>query len=217
MKKIKILIVDDHSIIRDGLRSMLESYKSKYVFLIEEAASGEEGIRKIKKNKYDVILMDYQMPTMNGAETTRAMVNFDPDINILVLSNYDETLMIKHILKAGAKGYVLKNINSDELIKAIVTIMSGKNYYSNEVAANLINFDVNFSKTEEVMSEKKLLKKELRILKLIAESLTSKQIAKQLGLSKRTVDNYRQRLLKKLRVNNTAGLLKQAKRLKLID
>jgi DNA-binding NarL/FixJ family response regulator len=118
---------------------MLDANKSKYIFLFEEAASGSEGIEKIKKNKYDMVIMDYQMPDMNGAETTREMVKLKPNINILALSNYDETLMIKDILNAGAKGYMLKNIDSDELIKAISIILSGKNYYSNEVAVKLIH------------------------------------------------------------------------------
>ncbi len=217
MKKIKILIVDDHCIIRDGLRTMLDANKSKYIFLFEEAASGSEGIEKIKKNKYDMVIMDYQMPDMNGAETTREMVKLKPNINILALSNYDETLMIKDILNAGAKGYMLKNIDSDELIKAISIILSGKNYYSNEVAVKLIHANDDSIKDEKNPSKKNLSSRELDVLKLIAEAYTNKEIAEKLFLSKRTVESYRQNLLEKIQVKNTAGLLMQAKKLKLID
>jgi len=217
MKKIKIMIVDDHSMIRDGLRSMLESHRDKYVFLIEEAVSGEEAIEKNKKNNYDIILMDYQLPNLNGAEATQAMVDFKPGINILALSNYDESLYIKNILKAGAKGYVLKNIDSDELMKAITTILNGQNYYSNEVAVKLIHANDGSVKTRKKSSGKNLSSRELDVLKLIAEAYTNKQIAEKLFLSKRTVESYREHLLEKMHVKNTAGLLKQAKKLKLID
>jgi DNA-binding NarL/FixJ family response regulator len=196
---------------------MLDANKSKYIFLFEEAASGSEGIEKIKKNKYDMVIMDYQMPDMNGAETTREMVKLKPNINILALSNYDETLMIKDILNAGAKGYMLKNIDSDELIKAISIILSGKNYYSNEVAVKLIHANDDSIKDEKNPSKKNLSSRELDVLKLIAEAYTNKEIAEKLFLSKRTVESYRQNLLEKIQVKNTAGLLMQAKKLKLID
>src|ERR1035437_6495451 len=216
MKKIKLLIVDDHSMIRDGLRSMLESQK-KYAFLIEEAASGEEAIEKIKKHHYDMILMDYQLPNLNGAETIQVIVGLKPDINVLALSNYDESFYIKNTLRAGAKGYVLKNIDVDELIKAIITILNGKNYYSNDVAVKLINLDEGSLKSKRFLLGKKLSARESELLKLISESYTSKQIAEKLHLSKRTVENYRQGLLEKMQVNNTPGLLKKARKLKLID
>lgn len=161
--------------------------------------------------------MDYQMPNMNGAETTQAIMALKPNTNILALSNYDERLYIKNILKAGAKGYVLKNIDLNELIKAITTILNGKNYYSNDVAVKLIHDNQTSGNSKRKHAKSNLSKREHDVLVLIAESFTSKQIAEKLILSKRTIENYRQSLLKKLESNNTAGLLKQAKKLKLID
>ncbi len=206
MKKIKTLIVDDHRIIRDGIRSMLESYKSKYSFSVEGAASGEEGLVKIKQYHYDIVLMDYRLPKLNGAETTRAMLAHNPDLNILALSNHDETAFIENILEAGAKGYLLKNIDPDELIKAMTAIWKGKNYYCNEVAAKLLSPD-----------KAKLSERQFQILRLIAKENTSEKIADILFLSRRTVDKHRQHLLQKFKVGNTAGLLREARLRKLID
>lgn len=221
MKKISILIVDDHKMIRDGLRSMLELHTDKYTFVIEEAETGEEGIEKIKQSHFDIVILDYQLPKQNGAETALSMLSCKPNINILALSNYDETLYIKNILKAGAKGYVLKNIDADELIKAITTILSGKNYYSNDVSNKLINLnDVVLEhkpSRRKLITEEKLSAREYDVLRLISEAYTNKQIADKLCISKRTVDKYRQHLLEKMHVNNTVSLLKQAKLLRLID
>jgi DNA-binding NarL/FixJ family response regulator len=164
--------------------------------------------------------MDYQLPKMNGAETTRSMLACKPNINILALSNYDESVYIKNILRAGAKGYVLKNIDADELVKAITTILRGKNYYSNDVAVKLIDVNDNVSGNKgyiKILSGEKLSEREIAVLRFINEGYTSKQIADKLFLGKRTVDKYRQRLLEKMNVSNTAGLLKQARILKLID
>ncbi len=217
MNKISILIVDDHHIIRDGIRTMLQSHKNKYVFNIEESSSGEGAIEKIKKHNYDIVLMDYQLVNLNGSETTKALVKLKPEIKILALSNYDESLYIDNIMNAGAKGYILKSIDVDELIKAITTILNGQNYYSNEIAVKLISHSKDFLKVKKNLLKNKIGERELEILKLIAESYTNKQIAQKIFLSKRTVDNYRYRLLKKMSVNNTISLLKKAKMLKLID
>ena len=206
MKKIKVLIVDDHKMIRDGLRSMLESHKKRYHFVIEEAETGEAGILQVKKSNYDIVLMDYQLPKLNGAETTREMLRFNPNINILGLSNYDESIYVENIINAGAKGYVLKNIDANELIKAILDTLNGKNYYSTEIAAKLLNPD-----------KQKLSIREFEILRLIAAEHSTKEIADKLCLSKRTVEKHREHLLRKMKVSNTAGLLRQAQLCKLID
>ncbi|MBI4944913.1 MAG: response regulator transcription factor [Bacteroidetes bacterium] len=213
MKEIKVLIVDDHSIIRKGLRLVLESDNGGHVFLIDEVGSGKEAIGKIKQTEYDIVLMDYMMPYMNGAEATRAIVRFKPDVNVLAVSNYDELEYVKSIMKAGAKGYVLKNVNSGELVTAVLTVLRGSKYYSNDIALKLLE---EAEKNKKLLSKKVMTKKEVRIIKLIAKSYTSKQIAREFGVTKRVVDYYRAELLKKMRVNNTAGLLMKAKKLKLI-
>jgi len=236
MKKLKILVVDDHKMIRDGIRSMLELYKKRYAFSIHIAESGEDAVVKAKKGNYDLIIMDYQLPQMSGVEATREILKQKPLSRILALSNYDEQGNITNMLKAGAKGFVLKNIGPDELILAIETILKGKNYYSNDIAIKLIRINNAPSKSKKQKpGDSKMVKedpevyvsgeieyealsdRELEILRLIVAECTNQEIAEALSLSKRTVDKHRQRMHDKLRVTNTVGLLKRAMELKLID
>jgi DNA-binding NarL/FixJ family response regulator len=221
-KKIKILIVDDHKMIRDGIRSMLESQEKKYKFIVDEAENGEEGFEKTKRGQYDIVIMDYQLPILNGVEATKAALGHNPDLKILALSNYDEYMYIDNMMKAGAKGFVLKNIGPEEFINAIETVLSGKNYYSNDVAVKLISFDHNNVQIARLVRQKRdkadmLSKRELEILKFIASEFTNEEIATQLFISKRTVDTHRQNLMKKLNVKNTAGLVKYAYELKILE
>ena len=213
MQKLKILIIDDHKMVRDGIRFMLESNK-KYVFAIDEAIDGQEGVEKAKNNSYSIIIMDYQLPKVNGADAARMIVKSKPDAKILALSNYNEYMYIDNIISAGAKGFILKNIGPEELISAIETILSDKNYYSNDVAIKLISFKNDpFNGGKKFDKSKKanfLSKREIEILKLIVNEFTNEEIANKLFLSKRTVDTHRQNLLNKLRVKNTAGLVKYA-------
>ncbi len=215
VKAIKILIVDDHKMVRDGIRIMLESKEEKN-FQITEASDGMEALKYIGIANYDIILMDQQMPGLSGSETAARIIKLKPDAKILAVSNYDEFAYITEMLKSGAKGYVLKNIGPDELVKAIETIMAGKNYYANDVAIKLIN--VNSINHIASMGEVRegLSLRELEILKMFASEMTNEQIAKRLSIAKRTVDSHRQNLLNKLNVKNTAGLINYAYRNKMI-
>jgi len=226
MEKLQLLIVDDHKMIRQGIRLMLESADNdKYKFIFDEAESGEEAITKTNNINYDVIIMDYQLPKMSGAEATKLIMKHEPKSNILALSNYDEYMYIDNMIAAGAKGYVLKNIGVKDLLNAIESILNGKNYYSNDVAVKIINFGHN--NAEQAQTSKKapskfvavstLSKRELEIIQLIAAEFTNEEIANKLFISKRTVDTHRQNLLNKLGVKNTAGLVKYAMELKLTD
>lgn len=220
MQTINLLIVDDHKMIIDGVRFMLELHKKEYRFVIDHAESGEEGIEKAIKNDYDFVIMDYQLPNLNGAQATKEILAHKPNLKIMALSSHDETAYIKDILKAGAKGYVLKNIDADELLKAITTILDGKNYYSNDVAIKLINVNENSSekkKLPRVLVSDNLTPLEQTILLLISEANTSEEIADKLSISKKTIDKYRQNLLSKLQAKNTVELLIKAKKMNLIE
>lgn len=213
---LNILIVDDHKLVRDGIKTMLESKEDDYTFIITEAASGMEAIDIIQKTNIDVVLMDQQMPELSGAETVQKIRKINPSLKILAISNYDEIAYINDMLKSGASGYVLKNIDPNELIKAIETILSGKNYYANDIANKLINvnnLNQNNSKTDKRDS---ISKREMEILKLIASEYNNEQISEKLKIAKRTVDSHRQNLLNKLGVKNTAGLINYAYRNNLI-
>jgi len=209
MKKLRALIIDDHKMVRDGIKSMLESQDKKYKFTIDEAEDGEEGAEKAIHHTYDIIILDYQLPKLNGADTAKKILATKPKARILALSSYNEYMYIERMMRIGAKGFVLKNIGPEELIRAIESIISGKDYYSSEIALKLLNFD-NYSDNSHSQELNKLSKREIEILKLIADEYTNGQIAEKLSLSKRTIDTHRQNLLTKLNVTNTAGLVKFA-------
>jgi DNA-binding NarL/FixJ family response regulator len=217
---IKLLIVDDHQLIRDGIRVMLELQNKTFSFNITEAENGEDAIKKILHHSYDVVLIDYQLPKMSGAETIEKMMLYRPKTKILALSNYDELTYVNNMLNAGAKGYILKNVEPAELLTAIKTILNDKPYYSNEVAVKLIeNEKTKYNTKNHSHHSNKfgLTKSELVILKMIALEMTNTEIANNLHLAKATIDSHRQNLLHKLGAKNTVGLVKAAYLLKLIS
>lgn len=212
---IRILIIDDHQMVRDGIKVMLESQQKQYKFIVSEAESGEDGLKKVMKNQYDMLLVDYQLPGLSGAETVQKIKLQRPELKIMALSNYDELTYITKMISAGAHGYVLKNIEPAQLINAINTILSNKRFFSNEVAVKLIEREKQERKTLPI-EEYGVTEREIEILKMIASEMTNDEIAETLEISKRTVDAHRQNLLHKLRVRNTVGLIKIAYELKLI-
>lgn len=215
VKIIKLLIVDDHQMVRDGIRTMLESRKNFLRFEIDEAENGEIAIQKILKKDFDIVLIDYQLPGLTGVETLQRIHLYKKNIKVLALSNYDEFSYVKSMIDEGASGYILKNIDPSQLIQAIQSVLAGTQYYSNEVALRLIDSAKGVDKIENI-DKSGLSKRELEILKMIALELTNDEIAKKLFISKRTVDTHRQNLLKKLHVKNTVGLIKAAYAFKLL-
>ncbi|MGZ5134991.1 MAG: response regulator [Flavitalea sp.] len=206
---IRLLIIDDHQMVRDGIRVMLESRDDLQQFELDEAENGELGVQKILKRHYDIVLIDYQLPGMSGTETLKKIRLYKKDMKVLALSNYDELSYVKSMINEGANGYILKNIEPSQLVHAIQSVLGGSSYYSNEVALKLIDSAKN---TDSVIppNKSRLTKRELEVLKMIALEMTNDEIAKGLFISKRTVDTHRQNLLNKLHVKNTAGLIKAA-------
>ncbi len=216
-RDVRILIVDDHKMVRDGIRSMLEFQESKFKFFINEAGDGEEGVEIATKNPFDIIMMDYQLPGIDGADAARLILEKKPDAKILALSNYNEYMYIYRMIKTGVKGFVLKNVTPEELIKAIDTILNGSNYFSNDVAIKLLNFENNNTdsfrsrlRNSKTKIYEDLSTREMEVLKLIGEAKSNDEIAEQLSISKRTVETHKQHLLKKIGVKNTSGLIKFA-------
>jgi DNA-binding NarL/FixJ family response regulator len=210
---IRLLIVDDHQMVRDGIRVMLESQSKQFSFIITEAENGETAIKLILKNDYDIVLIDYQLPKMTGRETVETILLYKPNTKILALSNYDELNYINNMLEAGVDGYILKNVEPYELITAIKTILNDKTFYSNEVALKLIESK---NTVHSSIDKYGLTKRELEVLKFIVQEKSNEEIGEMLFISKRTVDSHRQNLLNKLGVKNTAGLTKIGIALKLI-
>ncbi|MDX2197003.1 MAG: response regulator transcription factor [Cytophagales bacterium] len=212
--KRKLLIVDDHIMIRDGITVMLESKFQKRKLIIHEAQSGEEAIEKVNNNQYDAVLMDFQLPKLNGAETTQILTQKYPDIKILALSNNDEYSNIMLMLKNGAVGYVLKNITPVELHKAIETVIEGKLYYSSDVAVKLIG-DVRMSRVQKAVARDanhKLSVMEMKVIKLmISTDMPIAEIANMLHISPRTASSHRTSIFTKLKITNRAALIRWAR------
>ena len=138
---VNLLIVDDHSLLRESLKRLLESYKKTFILNVKEASSGEDAIKKIKDNDFEIILMDYRMSGINGAEATRRILKIKPKMKILGFSNIDASPIVEDMLNAGAKGYLLKDLDGNELLHAIKTVLSGKRYYSHQIAEKLQNYN----------------------------------------------------------------------------
>lgn len=206
---VNILIIDDHKMVRDGLKLMLSSLKKQIPFKVWEAESGEEAMRILSTNKMEFVIIDYQLPGFSGSETVQRILRFKPAMKILALSNYDEIAYVETMMDAGAKGYVLKNIEPVELLKAIRTILAGETYYCSEVSVKLI--ESGKPDNEKVNRVRSLLtKRELQVLKMIAMQMKNDEIAKKLFVSKRTIDSHRQNLMNKLQAKNTVGLVNAA-------
>lgn len=199
---INILIADDHQIIRDGIKAMLENTSYK---IAGEASNGFEVLKAMENSKIDVIIMDINMPLKDGIKTSGEIMELYPSAKIVGLSMYEDKIMVKKMINSGALGYLFKGAGKEELISAIESVHSGKKYFSNEVFNMLLQADTPEEKNNEVLSSR-----EIEILKLIAEEYTNPEIAEKLFLSIRTVDTHRRNLLQKLEVKNTAGLVKYA-------
>lgn len=213
---INLLIVDDHQMVRDGIKVMLNSKRDILQFSIDEAENGEEAIKKVLRNPYDVILIDYQMPDISGAQTAETILKHQPKVKILALSNYDELPYVEKMIASGAKGYVLKNIEPSQLLSGIKTILENKTFYSNEVASKLLDA-ANKGTVTQILEKHGLTKRELEVLRMIAQEMTNEEIAEKLFVGKRTVDTHRQNLLNKLHARNTVGLIKAAYKLELVQ
>lgn len=216
MESIKIFIVDDHSMIREGIKSCLAEEKDMSV--VGEAESGEDALKAIGPDLPDLIIMDINMSGMNGIETTTQLLEKYPDLKILGLTMFEDSSHIMSMMKAGAKGYILKDSALEEIIEAIRTICSGETYFSKEVSSVLMQSFMKSKEEEKLQQEAnvELTPREVEIIKLIADEFTNQEIAERLFISQRTVDTHRRNLIQKLNAKNTAGLVRYAIKHKLI-
>ncbi len=212
MEKVTMLMVDDHDVVRHGLKFILENQDTFSVNITEASTKSEclELIMSKGKNAFDVVLMDVNLGKESGIELTKELLADNPKLKIIALTMHEDEYVIRQMLDAGVKGYLLKNTGGEELIRAIQTVVNGEKYYSNRVALTLLNERKEEPKddTKELLSS--LSAREVEILKLIVNEMTNEEIANKLYLSKRTVDGHRQKLIAKLGVRNTAGLVKFA-------
>jgi DNA-binding NarL/FixJ family response regulator len=207
-KTLKVIIADDHMIVRDGLRSLLERQPDMEV--VAEAENGRIALKLVKELSPDVVIMDIGMRELNGIDATRQIVKMSPGVKVLALSMYSDKRFIKGMLKAGASGYMLKDSAFKELIDAIRVIVENKIYISPSVA-NIITEDYLKQSPESDGSTRSLLSsRELEVLQLLVEGMSTKQIASSLRLSIKTIESHRSRIMKKIDVNNIADLTRYA-------
>ena len=202
MKDLNILLVDDHQIIIDGLRLLVNSVEGMTV--IGDANNGKEAIELLKVLDADVVLMDIDMPAMNGLDATKLIKAKAGNTKVIILSMHCESGMVKELIEIGVDGYLLKNASKEELIQAITKVAEGQQYFATDVTLSLL--DKNKPHIQSNL-EIELTKRETEILKLIADGFSNKEIGEQLYISHRTVDTHRTNLMKKLEVNNIAGLI----------
>ncbi len=202
-----ILIVDDHQLIIDGLTGILK--EEKLISGIYSAANGKEAIEQITNNQIDCILMDINMPMINGHQATTIIKKQNPDIKIIIVSMLSDPSVVIKLLKAGADGFILKDTGKEELLKAIEKIMvNNEKYISNELNLNLYHhLGLNKNNTS---SATHLTPRETEIIQYIANGMTNHEIAEKLFLSTSTVDTHRKNILAKLSLKNSAALVKYA-------
>ena len=205
-KRIKILIVDDHPVVRKGLRSCLA--QQTHLEVVGEAAEGHEGVRKAKELAPDVVVMDIDMPQMNGLAATEVLRKEVPQIKVLILSMHQHTEYVLRILRCGAAGYVLKDASPEELVKAIETVHSGEAFFSPNIARVALNQFVRGPSAGPSATD--LSNREREVLIHIAEGLSNKEIASRLGVGVRTVETHRERIMRKLNIHSVAGLTRFA-------
>jgi DNA-binding NarL/FixJ family response regulator len=209
MDMIRILLADDHAIVRQGLRALLSNVHD--IEVVAEAEDGREALEKAERHKPDVIIMDFAMPGLNGLEGTRRIANHLPSAKVLVLTMHNNEEYILQCLKAGAAGYLLKDAIADELIEAVRTIMTHKRFISPSLSAETLEYYINRLDAGKLASPlESLTAREREVLQLIAEGHTNKKIASMLSISVKTVETHRAHLMDKLNIHDQAGLIRFA-------
>jgi len=213
---IRVLIAEDHLMVRAGIRALLE--RAGDIHVLGEASNGQEAAEMTEALKPDVLIMDIMMPRMNGIQAAEKIRDMKLPTHVLLLSMYSDEGFIHRALQCGVKGYVLKSSVSDELISAVRTVASGKTHFSESIAEIVVESTLNPSSgTENNDPLSSLSPREKEVLQLIAEEYTSAEIGKMLFISEKTVEKHRTKLMEKLNVRNLAGLVRLAVKYHLVD
>ncbi|MBN1339394.1 MAG: response regulator transcription factor [Bacteroidales bacterium] len=208
-KKVRVIITDDHQIIIDGIRSILEG--EEFIEITGEANNGRQALDLLSLTGADIVLLDLEMPVMNGIETARLIKKGFPQVHIIILSMYLEKGLINKLIEMGADGYLLKNSDKSDLLAAIKKVMAGGKYFSSDITIALADKSASSAiHVSDAPHGFDLTEREVEILKYIAEGFSNKEIGEKLFISHRTVDTHRTNLMKKIGVNNIAGLIRFA-------
>lgn len=214
MQKLKIYLVDDHKLFREGLKLLLST--QDFVHHIYEASDGREFLENLSLVDCDVVLMDIEMPEINGIDATREALKIKPGLKIIVLSMYGDEQYYYQMIDAGAKGFMLKNTGIENVVAAIKKVASGENFFSEELLFNILN-TMRDTKNEPETRDGELSEREMEILRHVCKGKSNQEIADELFISKRTVDKHRANLLSKTGCRNTAALVMYAIKNKMID
>ncbi len=206
MEKIRIVIADDHKMFLDGLCSLLEDEEN--LEIVDTAKNGNGVLQILSNTKIDLVITDISMPEMNGIALNNEIKKKHTQVKTLVLSMHKQSDLIAKLIKNGANGYLLKNADKKELLQAINSIMRGENYFSPEVKEAYMQSM--FSPKATRKAEAKLSRREKEVITLIAQEMTTNEIAEKLFISQHTVETHRKNILRKLDARNTAGLVKYA-------
>lgn len=208
---IRILLVDDHQMILDGLGYIFKQSKSFEV--VAKVNSGKEALRILENIKIDIVITDLDMPGMTGLQLIKKIKEEHDGVKIIMLSMHSDTQLVKEVMKSGADGYLLKTSNEEDMIIAVNQVYDGKKYFSTSITESLLNSSNKSTDEKSTL----LTEREVEILRLISNGLSSTEIGEQLFISSRTVDTHRTNLMKKLDINNIAGLVRYAIQNKLLD
>ena len=208
----RILIADDHDVVREGLRRLLEAQPDCEV--VAEARNGKDAITKALETKPDIAVLDYSLPLVNGAEATRQIRSRLPKTEVLIFTMHDDEAIVENLLRAGARGYVLKSDANGQLLDAIDALAGHKTYFSSKVSEALLK---SFTSRESSEGSLVLTPRELQVVQLIAEGHSNKEIAKVLQISLKTVETHRAAVMKKLNLSSAAALVRYAIKNKIVD
>ena len=205
---IRVILADDHTILRAGLKSLLQA--SLEVKVVAEADNGRDTVALARELEPDIVVMDVAMPDMNGVDATRKIAQLVPDVRVLALSSHNDGAFVKGMLEAGARGYLLKDAATDELLSALEMVHRGRVYVSPSVTDKLVGDYLQRVKGNVGPDSQVLSTREREVLQLVAEGKSSAQIAGTLHLSDRTVETHRKRIMDKLGLRSVAALTKYA-------
>jgi DNA-binding NarL/FixJ family response regulator len=209
MKKITVLLVDDHTVVRQGLRALLKTEED--IEVIGEAENGRQAVALARKTPPDVVVMDVAMPLLNGLEATRQILKSMPSTKVLVLTSYSDDECVEQLMRAGAAGYLIKQTAANELLKAIREVQRGNAFFSPSIAKRLRDHCREaFTTGQPSRRAGELTSREFEVLQLIAEGFSNKQIAGELSISIKTVEKHRQQVMNKLNIHDVAGLTRYA-------
>lgn len=207
-KKIKLLLVDDHPVVRKGIRSCLDGLEN--LEIVDDATDGQEAVKKVRELRPDIVLMDIDMPNMNGLDATKHIRQEFPTTRVLILTVHTNKEYVLQIIRSGAQGYVLKDASPAELVRAVESVDGGEPFFSPDVSQMVLGQYLAEAREEDSATSTKLTNRERQVLAMIAEGQSNKEMANQLGVGVRTIETHRERVMDKLNIHTVAGLTKYA-------